>query len=92
MGLTLDGLDSIEEVNERLQEIMRVWNDLPDDERMTMLPGPAHQGSRPGASATELMTSMLEEDEEDDDRPVRACGREPHRPVRRRGGGRRRGA
>lgn len=69
IGLTLDGLDSIEEANERLQQIMHAWNELPDDQRMSLAPQSAHQGSLRGVAATQLMATMLDEDDDDVEDP-----------------------
>ncbi|WP_122263823.1 hypothetical protein [Ornithinimicrobium cerasi] len=69
IGLTLDGAESVEEVNARLQQIMHAWNDLPDDQRMTLMPGSAHHGSVPGVAATDLVSSLLDDEADEDDDP-----------------------
>lgn len=66
MGLSLDGAESVEELNERMQQIVEAWNALPDDQRMAMSPSSAHQGSLRGMAATDLMSSLMEDDDEDD--------------------------
>lgn len=64
IGVSLDDVESTEEMNERLQLIMNRWNALPDDERLARSPGvSAHQGSRPGQSITEFVGEMASADD-----------------------------
>lgn len=63
IGLSLDGAGSMEELNERMQRIVEAWNALPDDQRMALAPTTAHQGSLRGMAATDLMASLMEDDE-----------------------------
>ncbi|WP_134773039.1 hypothetical protein [Ornithinimicrobium flavum] len=67
IGLSLDGAGSMEELNQRMQQIMEAWNALPDDQRMAMSPSSAHQGSLRGMAATDLMASLLAGDDDVDD-------------------------
>lgn len=67
MGLSLDEAGSMEELNERMQQIVEAWNALPDDQRMAMSPSSAHQGSLRGMAATDLMASLLRDDDGLDD-------------------------
>lgn len=67
MGMSLDGAGSMEELNERMQQIVEAWNALPDDQRMAMSPSSAHQGSVRGMAATDLMASLLEGDDDLED-------------------------
>ncbi|MDQ3431553.1 MAG: hypothetical protein M3467_04900 [Actinomycetota bacterium] len=62
IGLPLDEAGSIEELNERMQQVMEAWNALPDEERMARAPfTSAHQGSLPGMSATGLLSSLSDD-------------------------------
>ena len=67
IGLSLDEAGSMEELNERMQQIVEAWNALPDDQRMAMSPSSAHQGSLRGMAATDLMASLMDDDDGLDD-------------------------
>lgn len=67
IGIPLDEAESMEELNERMQQVMQAWNSLPDEERMARAPfTSAHQGSLPGVLAGELLSSVAEEEEAED--------------------------
>lgn len=72
IGLSLDEAGSMEEVQERLQQVMDAWNALPEQERRSRAPfESSHQGSALGRSATQLVGSLTEADQRDDVRVPR---------------------
>lgn len=54
IGISLEGAESIEELNNRLQQITDSWNALPTQERRARTPGPAGAGS---AAAQEFISA-----------------------------------
>lgn len=61
IGISLEGAESLDEVQERMDQITEAWNDLPMEERLRRSPGKsAHQGSIPGQRATGLAQGLLE--------------------------------
>ncbi|MFK5646778.1 hypothetical protein ACI3ET_09650 [Ornithinimicrobium sp. LYQ121] len=59
IGLSLEGVASVEEANQRLQQIVEAWNALPQDQRHALSSPSAHQGSLRGIAATELLAGAL---------------------------------
>lgn len=66
IGISLEDADSVDEVNDRLQQIMDAWNAQPYEQRLARSSGPAHQGSVPGMAATELIASLMEDEGDQD--------------------------
>ncbi len=60
IGINMDDLKSLDEANERMQQITDAWNALPQDERIRRSPGPAHGGSRMGMALTDAANAMLQ--------------------------------
>lgn len=59
IGISLDGATTVEELQERLDQVVEAWNALPVDERRRRSPGPtAHQGSAPGQRATGIAQAL----------------------------------
>lgn len=52
IGITMDNLADVDEVNTRLQQIVEAWNALPDEERMSRTADAGYAGSRMGGALT----------------------------------------
>ncbi|MDO5498298.1 MAG: hypothetical protein Q4F67_01305 [Propionibacteriaceae bacterium] len=60
IGISLDEADSMEEMEERLQQIMDAWNAQPDDVRMSRPLGAGNAGSVMGRAFGDAANAMLE--------------------------------
>lgn len=60
IGISLDDVDSIEEANERLQQIMEAWNAQPDEVRMSLSMGAGNAGSLRGQAPTQAANTALQ--------------------------------
>lgn len=58
LGISLDGAADEREVNERLQQIVQAWNELPEDERTRRMPSPGSAESRLGGAVTEAANHL----------------------------------
>lgn len=59
IGISLEGAETVEELQERMERVVEAWNALPEEERRRRSPGPsAHQGSAPGVRATEMVSAL----------------------------------
>lgn len=58
IGIDLDGADTMEELNARMQQVVDAWNAQPDEVRMAR-PGAGHAGSRMGGALSSAATHML---------------------------------
>lgn len=66
-GMSLDGAGSVEELNERLQQVTEAFNDLPFEERARWLPDPGDRDSVPARQMTDLVNDVLGGNPYDDD-------------------------
>lgn len=87
IGIDLSMSESQEELQDKLEQVMQAWNDLPTQERVQLMPDPSPKSSA-GVRMTDLINSRGEgEEDEDDDgldtrpgdpvisaREARACG------------------
>lgn len=62
-GMPLDEAESLEEINERMQQVMEAFNALPFEERDRRLPGPNAPGSVPtDGVSNQVLRALLEGD------------------------------
>ncbi|MFN8099931.1 MAG: hypothetical protein U0Q21_16755 [Dermatophilaceae bacterium] len=59
IGISLDGADSIEELNARLQQVQDSWNALSIQERRERAPGPPGAGSVASRELSEFANALL---------------------------------
>lgn len=57
LGISLDDAADVDEVNERMQQIMDAWNTLPEDVRRSRMPSVGNAGSRMGQALTDAMAT-----------------------------------
>ncbi|KGN30743.1 hypothetical protein N802_05930 [Knoellia sinensis KCTC 19936] len=58
IGIELDGVATMEEMQARLDRIMAAWNALPTEERIRLMPDPSPRSAM-GVRATEVASQML---------------------------------
>lgn len=67
IGISLDEVDSIDELQQRLNMITEAWNALPMEERIARMPLPGGAGSQASRDLTDMFNSAMEELADHDD-------------------------
>ncbi|GAB3853424.1 hypothetical protein GCM10028801_06030 [Nocardioides maradonensis] len=66
IGISLDGAETVEELQQRMDQITAAWNALPQDERIRLMPDPSPKSTR-AAAYTAQANALVPEPESADE-------------------------